>query len=129
MTATTIAAWIFTALSIAFMGFQFAVAAGAPLGPYVWGGKHRGVLPPKLRRSSFVAAFVFISLILIILDRAGILNTMPDLLSTVGTWVVAALLAVNTVANALSPSKKERNVMTPLAAVLAICAIVVGLQL
>lgn len=38
--------------------FQLALALGAPLGAAAWGGRHRAVLPMRLRIASGVAASV-----------------------------------------------------------------------
>ena len=101
-------------LSATLVGFQVALAAGAPWGEVAWGGDNVGVLPPKLRRASGVSALIW----------AGALAAAVTRSDAVGVRRVragyAALAAVGTVMNALSPSKKERLLWTPLAAGLAL---------
>lgn len=101
-------------LSGVLVGFQIALAAGAPWGEVAWGGDNVGVLPPKLRRASGVSALIW----------AGALAAAVTRSDAVGVRRVragyAALAAVGTVMNALSPSKKERLLWTPVAAGLAL---------
>jgi hypothetical protein len=87
--------------------FHLALAAGVPWGAAAWGGKHR-ILPPKLRAGSVApgAHSMFV--------RAA-------------SWALAAYFALNTLGNLSSSSHLERVVMTPVAAVLAVCFAIVVL--
>jgi hypothetical protein len=50
--------------------FQIALASGAPLGNFAWGGAHR-VLPKPLRIASAVATLIYAATALVMLEAAG----------------------------------------------------------
>lgn len=102
------------ALSGALVAFQVALAAGAPWGEVSWGGGHAGVLPEQLRVASGVSAVLWSGALLVAATRspaAGVRRVRAG---------YAALAAVGTVMNAISPSLNERLVWTPVAAGLAV---------
>jgi hypothetical protein len=108
-------------------GFQVMLAAGAPLGHLAWGGAARR-LPGRLRWASLAAACVLALAGWIILARADLVtpgSTAPWV--RVGTWIFAAVFALNSAGNLASASGLERRVMTPLTLVLTMCfALVAG---
>jgi hypothetical protein len=106
--------------------FQLALALGAPLGHFAWGGSHR-VLPTRLRIGSLVSIVIYAIIAVLALDRAGVIDVVPDVVSTVGMWVVFAYFVLGIVMNAISRSKPERYTMTPIVAVLAVLSLVVAL--
>lgn len=106
--------------------FQLALALGAPLGRFAWGGQHR-VLPAKLRIGSAVSIVIYAIIATLALDRAGIVDTVPDPVSTVGMWVVFGYFVLGIPLNAISRSKPERYTMTPVVTVLALLSLVVAL--
>lgn len=107
--------------------FQLVLALGAPLGRFAWGGQHR-VLPVRLRVGSAVSIAVYALISLIALDREGTTDVFPDAISAVGIWVVLGYFVLGIGMNAISPSKPERNVMVPVAAMLAALSLAVALQ-
>ncbi len=107
--------------------FQIALAAGAPWGRFAWGGQQPGRLPVRQRVGSAVTALVYVAIVLLALDRGGVIDVVPDGVSQVGMWVAFGLLALGILPNAISRSKQERAVMTPVAAVLAVLALLVAL--
>jgi hypothetical protein len=123
-----VAAILFTALILLLAAFQLALAAGAPLGEYAWGGQRTGRLPARLRAGSAVSIVIYLFFALVVLDRAGLVDALPDGFSRVAIWVVFGILALGTVANLASRSRRERFVMTPVAALLALLALVVAIQ-
>lgn len=127
MSASLVAAYLFTGFTALLCAVQIAVVAGAPLGPYVWGGQHEGRLPQKLRISSAFSLLIYAVLVLVILDRAGAVHVLPAGISVPGTWVTFGFLVLGTIMNSISRSRKERMIMTPLAAFLAGSALVVAL--
>ncbi|MEG3615758.1 hypothetical protein [Isoptericola haloaureus] len=99
--------------------FQVLVACGAPLGAFVWGGRHR-VLPARLRVGSLVAVLVYAAVSVVALDRAGMIDVLPDGVARVAMWVVVGWFALSIVPNAISRSRPERLLMTPVTVVLAL---------
>ena len=123
-----IAAIAFCALLVALALFQLALAAGAPLGRFAWGGGH-GRLPARLRIGSLVAIAIYAAFAAIVLERAGLVRLLPYAeIAGVGIWVVVAYLATGVAMNAISRSKPERYTMTPLALALCVLALVVALE-
>jgi len=106
--------------------FQLLLALGAPLGRLAWGGQHR-VLPNRLRAGSVVSIALYAVFATVIADRAGLVDVMPDAVSGVGTWVLAAYFLLGVAMNAMSRSVPERATMTPVSAVLAAACVLVAL--
>jgi len=124
MTAFAIAGLIL--LAILAIG-QLALAAGAPLGRFAWGGRH-DVLPRNLRIGSVVAVLIYVVFALFLLSKAGLVSIIGEPLLTIGMWVIVIYLALNSVLNLLSRSKFERSVMTPVALVMGAAFLVVTLS-
>jgi hypothetical protein len=107
--------------------FQGGLALGAPLGAFAWGGQHRR-LPPTLRIGSVVAICIYAAIIIIALRRTGLIDwpsngdwTAP------AAWVVVAYLSLGVPLNAISRSRPERLVMTPVVVLLLGLSLVVAL--
>ena len=95
------------------VGFQLALAAGAPWGRLAWGGRAAGVLPPELRAASAASAAVWGGAIV----AASTPSDAPAV--TRARTAYAALAGVGTVMNAVSPSRPERLLWTPVAAAMS----------
>jgi len=108
-----------TVLLAALAIFQLALALGAPIGRFAWGGQHR-VLPARLRIGSVVAILIYSLIALIAWDRTGAIDVFPELFSIVAMWVVFAYFALGIFLNAISRSKPERYVMVPVTIVLTV---------
>lgn len=126
MLPSVIAAILFAVVIGVLVVFQLALAFGAPWGRFAWGGRHPGVLPVGYRIGSGISVLVYAVLALLALDLGGVIDVVPDAASQVGMWVVFGFLALGGILNAISRSKPERYVMTPVALVLAILAFVVA---
>jgi hypothetical protein len=99
--------------------FQVALVAGAPLGRFAWGGQ-ADVLPTPLRIGSVVSVGLYAVIAWVVwraVDR-------PD---DVWIWVVTAYFALGIVLNAISRSRPERLVMTPVVLVLTAGCLVIAL--
>jgi len=108
--------------------FQAALAAGAPLGRFAWGGQHR-VLPTKLRIGSAVSIVLYALFALIILATAErAVDGTGVGITDVGIWGLTAYFALGIVMNAVSRSRPERMLMTPVVAVLAGVCLALALQ-
>ena len=121
------AAVVACVLLVALGAVQLAVALGAPWGRFVWGGQHDGILPRHLRISSAVVIGVYVVFAVLLLDRAGVVDLLPEGFSRVAAWVLCGYLALGTVQNGISRSRPERLVMTPTTLALAVCALLVAL--
>ncbi len=103
-------------------GYQVAVAAGAPLGEHVWGGRFGPVPPAKVRVASGLAAVFLLASALVVLVAAGRLR-LPFLERRAArrvAAVLAAYFALNTVGNMASKSVVERVMMGSTTAVLTV---------
>lgn len=123
---SSFAALAFAGFLLALSLFQLSLAAGAPLGHFAWGGKHR-VLPPALRIGSVVSILLYALMALVVLAKAGVIKTVPDGVATIGTWAVAVYSLLGIAMNAISRSKLERFAMVPLATVLFLLSLTVAL--
>ena len=121
------AAIALTVILAALAVFQLALALGAPLGRFAWGGQHR-VLPTKLRVGSLVSVVIYAITALLALDKVGVIDVVPDVVSDVGMWVVFAYFVLGIPLNAISRSKAERYTMTPIVIVLAVLSLLVALS-
>ena len=106
--------------------FQLALAFGAPLGRFAWGGQHR-VLPVRLRIGSAIAIVIYAVIVLIAFDRVGAIDVLPDVFAVVAMWVVFAYFALGIVMNAVSRSKPERYVMVPVTIVLTVLSFFIAM--
>ncbi|MEO6943314.1 MAG: hypothetical protein ABI053_01215 [Lacisediminihabitans sp.] len=107
--------------------FQIALASGAPLGEFAWGGQAK-VLPTRLRIGSIVSIFIYAAIALIILERAGPIQILGNAaVVQVAAWVVFAYFVLGILMNAISRSKKERYTMTPVVIVLAALSLAIAL--
>ena len=106
--------------------FQVLLAAGRPLGRFAWGGQHE-VLPRRLRIGSAVSVVLYALIAAVVLQAAGVIEVFPEAVADVGIWVVTGYLALGVPLNAISRSRSERLVMTPVVLVLALGCLVVAL--
>lgn len=99
-----------------------------PLGEFVMGGRHK-VLTRTGKATAAVAIVIQVFGILAVLQGGGIISTcLSDRVVKIGCFIFAAYLSLNTVMNALSKSRKEKKLMTPLSLLTAICFWVVALR-
>jgi hypothetical protein len=106
--------------------FQLLLAWGRPLGRFAWGGQHE-VLPRRLRIGSAVSVVLYGLIAAVVLQAADEIAVFPDAVADVGIWVVTGYIALGVPLNAISRSRPERLVMTPVVLLLAVCCLVVAL--
>ena len=123
---SVIAAVVASIVLVGLAVFQVALIAGAPIGRFAWGGQH-DVLPTKLRVGSVVSIVLYALFVIVLLDRARVIDVLPDVVSTVGAWVLVGYFALGVVLNGISRSKPERNLFTPVSLVLAVLCLLVAL--
>jgi hypothetical protein len=119
--AGLVAALLLCAIAV----FQIALALGAPLGAYAWGGEHPGVLPRRLRTGSAVSAPLLLAMAVIVATSAGLI--LPEWRRDLSwaTWLIFLFMVINTGANWRSKSRQERRLMTPVTLVIAALLLVV----
>jgi hypothetical protein len=124
-----VAAVVFCVLLAALAVFQLALIAGAPLGHLAWGGQDR-VLPRSKRIGSVVSVVLYAAFAVLALERVELIDVLPagaDLVVSIAMWVVFGYLVIGIPMNAISRSKPERYVMTPVVTLLAALALVIAL--
>ncbi|PPL15877.1 hypothetical protein [Microterricola pindariensis] len=122
----TLAAFAATAILAALAVFQGALAAGAPIGQFAWGGAHTR-LPIALRIGSAVSIGLYALFAVVLLDRAAVISVLPGAVSAVGAWVLFGYFVIGTGMNGISRSRAERMTMTPCCLVLAALTLAVAL--
>jgi hypothetical protein len=123
-TYALVACFILAGLTI----FQIALILGAPLGRYAWGGQHT-ILPRKLKISSLSSLLVYAAFAVIILSKAGVADIIESQsFLSIMTWILAGYFWLGVVMNGISRSKPERNLMTPVALVLATLTTIIALS-
>ena len=130
MELTVVAALVATGLFAAMAAFQATLAAGAPLGAHVLGGRHSGALPPRLRAFSGIAAVLLLGFAMVMLARAGVIGWPAGIAGFLipASWVIAGFLVLNTLGNLASKSRFERTVLAATTAVLAVLCGLVALM-
>ena len=102
----------------------FGIAEGQH-GRFAWGGASR-VLPVRQRIASVASLAIYGLMASFPLQKAGFATIWPASWIEPGIWIIACFLAVSIGLNAMSKSRAERLVMTPVAAVLAILFFIVA---
>ena len=107
--------------------FQALLVAGRPLGRFAWGGQH-DILPTGLRVGSAVSIALYGGIAVLMLCAAGAMDVFSDGFVDVAVWVLTGYFALGIGMNAISRSRPERLVMTPVVLVLAVVCLVLALQ-
>ncbi len=112
--------------------FQFRLASGAPFGDMAYGGRvptANGVLPMPYRIASAVAVPILFYGAWLVLAAADVVNrgSLSDGLLGVAVWIVFGYLALNTLGNLASQSRRERIVFAPISGVAAVLTLIVAL--
>lgn len=120
------AAVIGAAIAILIAIFHLLLLAGLPLGAYSWGGKHEGVLPPRVRWMSLPSAIILAIIALMILAYADVIQMGDGAGAAIMIWAITVFFGLNTLGNLASKSKREKAVMTPAAGVAFLCSLIAG---
>lgn len=106
--------------------FQLALALGAPMGEYAWGGKNAGKLPVRLRVGS---GFAFLLLLAISGHYASVIGWLPSLLDNhmraYSLWALTAFFALSFVGNLTSKSAAERKMFIPISGALVLANVLI----
>lgn len=120
-------ALVYALVTTVVVGFQVALALGAPWGTYAMGGAFPGRMPRPLRLAALVQALVLAALAVLVLAAAGLvdvalLEDWPWLI-----WVPVTVSVVAVVLNASTRSQGERRIWLPVASVLLVSSLGVAL--
>ena len=107
--------------------FQLALAAGAPLGQLAWGGRHH-TLPTALRIASAASIALYAGCGAVIADAAGVVDVFDGSWPRTAVAVLTGYFGLGVIVNAISRSRPERIVMTPVAVALALLFLIVAVQ-
>ena len=107
--------------------FQALLVAGQPLGRFAWGGQH-DVLPTGLRVGSAVSIALYAAFAVLMLSAADALDVLPTGFVEIAIWVLTGYFTLGIAMNAISRSRPERLLMTPVVLVLAVVCLVLALQ-
>jgi hypothetical protein len=120
------AALAFAALTGVVILFQIALALGAPLGAYAMGGRFPGRFPPQMRVAAVVQALLLAGLAGVVLARAGL--ALPSWRPSAGwlAWAVVGVSTLSLVMNLATPSRGERMIWAPVAALMLATSVVVA---
>ncbi|TDQ41250.1 hypothetical protein [Aureibacillus halotolerans] len=114
-------------ICVAVSVFQMLLSLGFPFGEFAMGGYHR-VLPINLRVVSAMNALILLFMGFVLLQHTKIINGLNFLPTNIFVWGITIFLGLNTIANLLSRSKKERFIMTPLSGITFILCLLIVLS-
>jgi hypothetical protein len=86
------------------------------------------VLPAHLRIGSVASIVLYAGFAVLVLQSAGRLALLPDGFAGVAIWVLAGYFILGIGLNAVSRSRPERLVMTPVVTLLAAACLVLALS-
>ena len=120
--------YIGAGLLVIVIVMSILLICGVPLGEFSMGGRFGKKWPPKIRLLALTQLLSQLFALYIILSAGAII---PYLLNKDATRVVCYVFAVffffNTVMNIISPSKKEKFVMTPMSLGAAVCFLITAI--
>lgn len=122
-----IAAIVFAVITLGVVGFQIALALGAPWGEYAMGGAFPGQYPSELRVVAVIQAILLVGFAVVVLARAELIQVRWLRRARWLIWVVVAFFVISLVLNLITPSAGERALWVPAISVLLICSLVVAL--
>ena len=126
---TSIAAVIVIVIFMGMSILQLLLVLGKPYGKLAYGGKHE-VLPTNYRIMSVIAVAIFLITTFFVLVKVELITEFPfPDITNLGIWFFAFYLALNTLANATSKSKMEKQVMTPISFTASVCLFIIAFSL
>ena len=120
--------YIGAGLLVIVIVMSILLICGVPLGEFSMGGRFGKKWPPKIRLLALTQLLSQLFALYIILSAGAII---PYLFNKDATRVVCYVFAVffffNTVMNIISPSRKEKFVMTPMSLGAAVCFLITAI--
>lgn len=126
MKVTHVAGIVFVIVTMGVIGFQIALAAGAPWGAYAMGGAFPGQFPPAMRVSALAQAGILLVFAGVVLARAGLAFRRWARASRWLIWLVVAFSTLSLLLNLITPRAGERAIWAPVALVLLVCSLLVA---
>jgi uncharacterized membrane protein SirB2 len=121
-------ALLFGALSLVVAAFQVALVLGAPWGEYTLGGRWSGALPVAVRVLPGLSAVLLLFFAVVVAARAGVAFPSIAEFAFTGVWAVVAYCALGSIANAFTPSRRERMIWLPVVLGMLVLSLVVALS-
>jgi hypothetical protein len=121
-----ISAYVFAILSFFIILFQLALTIGMPWGAASMGGKFPGKYPPGMRIVSLINIFITGFITAIVLIKSEIIWLQFKSFTNVAIYFVVAFSLVATILNTITPSKIERKIWAPVAAILLLTSSIVA---
>ena len=122
--------FIGAALLAVVIVMSILLICGLPLGEFSMGGRFGKVWPPKIRIIGISQLLTQIFALYIILAAGSIVPYFINYTATkVICFIFAAFFFGNTFLNIISPSKKEKLVMTPMSLISAVCFIITAIMM
>ncbi|MBO7615341.1 MAG: hypothetical protein J6T15_06605 [Bacilli bacterium] len=120
--------FIGAALLAVVIVMSILLICGLPLGEFSMGGRFGKVWPPKIRLIGVTQLLTQVFALYIILAGGTIVPYFVNLTVTrVICYVFAVFFFGNTFTNIISPSKKEKYVMTPMSLAAAVCFLITAI--
>ena len=120
--------YIGASLLIIVIVMSILLICGVPLGELSMGGKFGKVWPPKIRLLALTQLLSQLFALYIILSAGAIIPYFINKCVTmVVCYVFAGFFFLNTILNIISPSKKEKFIMTPMSLGAAVCFLITAI--
>lgn len=123
---STVLAVALTVMLGALSIFQIALACGAPLGRFAWGGQHT-TLPLNLRFGAISAVLRYAFIAFIALNRAGTITGLPAEFNYWVMWLIVAHLGFSVLLSLFSTSKYEKATLAPYTFVMGLLGLFIAL--
>ena len=122
--------FIGAALLVVVIVMSILLICGLPLGEFSMGGRFGKIWPPKIRIIGISQLLTQVFALYIILAAGSIVPCFISYTVTrVICFVFAAFFFGNTFLNIISPSKKEKFVMTPMSLISAVCFLITAIMM
>lgn len=120
------AALLFVLACTAVAGFQVALVLGMPWGEFTCGGRWRGRLPLLIRIIPLLSILLLGLSSLVVLARVQ--WALPEFHeeSHVGAWIVVGYCVLGCIANAVTPSRRERRMWLPVVSCMLLASLIVA---
>jgi hypothetical protein len=123
-----LAAGAYVVATLFVVGFQLALALGAPWGAYAMGGRFPGRFPPAMRLLAAIQAVVLGLAAVVVVSAAGLTDGALTTRYPWLIWVVVVVAAVSVAMNLASPSPGERRLWVPVGLVLLVSSLVIAIS-